>query len=108
MVAVLDKRKDPLMPCSEKRAKLLLSRGRARVHQLLPVFTIRLVDRLLMRSEVQDVAVTIDPGSKTTGVAVSRLQNQIRHALVLINLAHKGGLIKKGLLQRKGYRKQSL
>ncbi|SEQ45981.1 RRXRR protein [Ectothiorhodospira magna] len=28
-VLVLDKRKKPLMPCSEKRARLLLERGRA-------------------------------------------------------------------------------
>jgi len=39
-VFVLDKRKKPLMPCSEKRARLLLERGRARVHRLVP-FTIR-------------------------------------------------------------------
>src|SRR5690606_8380479 len=43
-VFVLDRRKQPLMPCSEKRARLLLARGRARVHRLHP-FTIRLVDR---------------------------------------------------------------
>ena len=42
-VFVLDARKRPLMPCSEKRARLLLSRGRARVARSYP-FTIRLVD----------------------------------------------------------------
>jgi RRXRR protein len=31
MVFVLDKRKRPLMPCTEKRARLLLARGRAAV-----------------------------------------------------------------------------
>ena len=44
-VFVLDKRKKPLMPGSEKRARLLLERGRARIHKMRP-FTIRLVDRL--------------------------------------------------------------
>ena len=34
----------PLMPCSENRARLLLNRGRARVHKMYP-FTILLVDR---------------------------------------------------------------
>lgn len=43
-VFVLDKRKRPLMPCSEKRARLLLDRGRAVVHRMTP-FTIRLRDR---------------------------------------------------------------
>ena len=43
-VFVLDQHQKPLMPCSEKRARLLLARGRARVHRLIP-FTIRLIDR---------------------------------------------------------------
>jgi hypothetical protein len=33
-VFVLDRRKKPPMPCSKKRARLLLERGRARVHRL--------------------------------------------------------------------------
>lgn len=42
-VLVLEKRKKPLMPCSEKRA---------RIHRMAP-FTIRLVDRLQKDSVVQ-------------------------------------------------------
>ncbi|WP_312283403.1 RRXRR domain-containing protein [Candidatus Igneacidithiobacillus taiwanensis] len=57
-VFVLDKRKKPLMPCSEKRARLLLERGRARVHRLVP-FTIRLVDRLQENSVLQPVRIGI-------------------------------------------------
>ena len=34
-VFVIDRRQVPLMPCSEKRARLLLARGRARVHRLI-------------------------------------------------------------------------
>ncbi len=44
LVFVLDRHKRPLMPCSEKRARLLLKRGRAVVHRVEP-FTIRLKDR---------------------------------------------------------------
>jgi len=44
MVFVLDKHKKPLMPCTEKRARLLLEKGRAVVHKIEP-FTIRLKDR---------------------------------------------------------------
>ena len=68
-VFVLDKQKKPLMPCSEKRARLLLQRGRAVVVRLAP-FTIRLKDRI--GGDVQPVRVKIDPGSKTTGIAVVR------------------------------------
>jgi hypothetical protein len=37
-VFVLDKRRKPLMPCSEKRARLLLTRGRAVVHRSVAEF----------------------------------------------------------------------
>jgi len=71
MVYVLDKRKKPLMPCSEKRARLLLERGRAVVHRMAP-FTIRLRDRLVEDSVLQPLDVKLDPGSKVTGGAVVR------------------------------------
>ena len=70
-VLVLAKRKKPLMPCSEKRARLLLERGRARIHRMVP-FTIRLVDRLQEDSALQSVKVKLDPGSKMTGMALVR------------------------------------
>jgi hypothetical protein len=66
-VFVLDKRKQPLMPCSEKRARLLLERGRARVHRLVP-FTIRLVDRTVEASVVQATCADQDrPGKQDHG-----------------------------------------
>ena len=43
-VFVVDKHKKPLMPCSEKRARLLLERGKAVVHRRYP-FSIRLKER---------------------------------------------------------------
>ena len=65
-VFVLDKRKKPLMPCSEKRARILLERGRARVHRMAP-FTIRLVDRLQEDSNLQDVRISLDPAQQNDG-----------------------------------------
>jgi hypothetical protein len=62
-VFVLDKRKRPVMPCCERRARLLLERGRAVVRD---PFMIRLKDRL----DVEPVRVKLDPGSRTTGIAV--------------------------------------
>ena len=44
------------MPCSEKRARLLLTRGRARVHRVVPM-VIRLVDREKAGSYTGRVAV---------------------------------------------------
>ena len=70
-VFVLDRRKKPLMPCSEKRARIMLERGRARIHRMMP-FTIRLVDRLQENSVLQPLRLKLDPGSKTTGLALAR------------------------------------
>lgn len=69
MVFVLDRHQKPLMPCSEKRARLLLERGRAVIHRHFP-FTIRLKDRTVDRSVLQPLRLKLDPGSKTTGMAI--------------------------------------
>ena len=57
------------MPCSEKRARLLLERGRAVVHKMAP-FTIRIKDRRVKDSALQPLRLKVDPGSKTTGMAM--------------------------------------
>lgn len=102
-VFVLDKHKTPLMPCSEKRARLLLARGRAVVVRAYP-FTIRLKDRL--GGDVQPVRVKIDPGSKTTGIAVVREKGQKQHVLALMELTHRGRQISKSLEQRRAFRRR--
>ncbi|OCX68842.1 RNA-guided endonuclease IscB [Acidithiobacillus thiooxidans] len=113
-VFVLDKRKKPLMPCSEKRARILLERGRARVHRMVP-FTIRLVDRLQEDSVLQPLRLKVAPGSKTTGLALVREQETedadtgeiIRTLAVvtLLELQHRGHAISKALKQRRGHRR---
>lgn len=103
MVFVLDKRKQPLMPCTEKRARLLLQRRRAVVHRLLP-FTIRLRDRDAADSALQPVVLKLDPGSKTTGVALAREESTaagvIHHALNLAEITHKGALVAERMRTR--------
>ncbi|MCK7546146.1 RNA-guided endonuclease IscB [Marinobacter bryozoorum] len=102
-VFVLDKRKTPLMPCSEKRARLLLARGRAVVVRAYP-FTIRLKDRI--GGNTQPVRVKIDPGSKSTGIAVVREKGQKQHVLALMELQHRGRQISKNLEQRRAFRRR--
>ena len=103
-VFVLDKRKKPLMPCSEKRARLLLERGRARVHRMAP-FTIRLINRKVEESVVQPVSVKLDPGSKFTGIAVTREEGYKTVPLWFADLKHRGTLIRKKLEQRANFRR---
>ena len=106
-VFVLDRRKRPLMPCSEKRARLLLGRGRARVHRLMP-FTIRLVDRTVEESRLQPVRLKVDPGSKTTGLAMVRdgETGKAVHVLLLAELHHRGQAIRAALMQRRAFRRR--
>ena len=100
-VFVIDKQKQPLMPCSEKRARLLLGRGRAVVHKRYP-FTIRLKDRV--GGDMQPLRLGIDPGSKTTGLALMReTDTEQRHVLCLFGLVHRGYQIKKSLEQRAAF-----
>jgi hypothetical protein len=104
VVFVLDRKKKPLMPCSEKRARKLLEKGRAVVVRVYP-FTIRLKDRKREDSNLQPVRVCLDPGSKVTGIAAVREDNGQRAVLSLIELKHRGGAIKSALTQRRSFRR---
>ena len=104
MVFVLDKRGKPLMPCTERRARILLERRRARIHRLYPM-VIRLVDRYAQDSEFQELNLKLDPGSKTTGVALNRTTELGEAVLNLFELVHRGVLISKKLLARRQMRR---
>ena len=114
-VFVLDKQGKALMPCSEKRARLLLERGRARVHRVVP-FVIRLVDRQVASSALQPLRLKLDPGSKTTGLALVRDIEQVdtdtgeilRGAAVLnlFELTHRGRQISEALTARRQMRRR--
>ena len=109
MVFVLDKQKKPLMPCTPRRARLLLTRKRAVVHRLSP-FTIRLKDRSVQESALQPVVLKIDPGSKTTGLALARVEateeGEVHHGLHLAELIHRGQEVRERLRKRAGYRRR--
>jgi 5-methylcytosine-specific restriction endonuclease McrA len=109
-VFVLDRRQKPLMPCSEKRARKLMASGRARMHRMYP-FTIRLVDRTAEGSAVQPLRLSIDPGSKGTGMALCRVEERIDadtgeigepvlHIAALVELVHRGHVIRDNLQRR--------
>jgi len=108
MVFVLDRRKSPLMPCTEKRAWKLLGAGRARVHRLRP-FTIRIVDRHVSSCKLQPVQIKLDPGSKTTGIALVRQSQQSEASITVLNLfelAHRGRQISEALTARRSLRRR--
>ncbi len=114
-VFVLDRRKRPLMPCSEKRARLLLERRRAVVHRRYP-FVIRLKDRRRVDCDLQPVRVVLGPGSRTTGIVVAREAESVdiqtgafihkRIVLLLMELNHRGPSIRDALTRRRAFRRR--
>jgi 5-methylcytosine-specific restriction endonuclease McrA len=106
MVYVLDRNGRPVMPCTEKRARLLLERGRARVYRVLP-FAIRLIDVKAEDCQFQALRVKIDPGSKVTGVALVR--ETPTSGIVVLNLFDlylRGRQISEALTARRSMRRR--
>ena len=104
-VSVIGADRRPLMPCTPKRARLLLERGRAKVIRTIP-FVIQLLDRTQDECVLQPMVVKLDPGSKVTGICVAR--ETAPGALVvarLIELEHRGEFIKSNLAKRRMYRR---
>lgn len=102
-VFVLSATKTPLMPTRPARARKLLTAGRAAVYRMQP-FTIILNHR--DTGEVQPIEVKVDPGSKTTGIAlVGHFEQQGAVVLFGANLNHRGQAIKNALESRRSLRR---
>lgn len=112
---MLDKRHRPLDSCHPARARELLSKGRAVVHRHTP-FVIRLKDRTVEDSVTHPHVLGVDPGSKTTGLAVARQMESVdaetgeisehREPLLLAELGHRGQAVRKKITQRAQYRRR--
>ncbi len=109
MVFVLDRRKKPLMPCTPKRARLLLTRGRAVVHRVKP-FVIRLRDRRIQDSVLQESVLKIDPGSRTSGMTLVRAEatpeGEVHHALFCSEVQHRGEAVHRGKQAQRSARRR--
>ena len=80
----------PLMPTHPARARKLMQQGRAVPHHVKGLFGIRLLDRTREQSSVQDVAINIDPGSQTTGIAVvADNEDGQRTVLAALEIKHR-------------------
>ena len=91
------------MPTIPARARYFLKTGRAVVVQRVP-FTIRLKRRV--EGDLQPVLLKIDPGAKTTGMALTREQEKVQHVLHLSELHHRGEAVHRTLIQRAHYRRR--
>lgn len=101
-VFVLDKNLKPLDPCHPARARELLKKGRAKVFKQYPL-TIVLQDRTLEESVTHPHRIKIDPGSKTTGIAV--IQKDSGRVTNAIEVSHRGQQIKEAIESRRALRR---
>ena len=100
-VFVVSVDRKPLDPCHPARARELLRSKRAAVLCRFP-FTIVLKDRTAADSIMHAHSVKIDPGSKTTGVAVV---NESHKVVFAAEIEHRGYAIKKSLDGRRAVRR---
>ncbi|WP_312846411.1 RNA-guided endonuclease IscB [Deinococcus rubellus] len=100
-VFVLNPDKSPLMPCTAKRARKMLEGGKAAVWRRYP-FTVILKEASPNLS--QPLALKLDPGSKTTGMALVLKGKTGKQCIWGAELAHRGMAIKLKLLARRSLR----
>ena len=83
-----------------------MKHGRAVPHHIRGLFGIRLLHRTRAQSQVQNLAVNIDPGSQTTGIAVvaDDEENQ-RSVLAALEIKHRASTIKATLTKRRAHRR---
>ena len=95
-----------LMPTHPAKARELLQKGRAVPHHVKGLFGIRLLGRTRAQSEVQDIAINIDPGSQTTGIAVvTNDEEGGRAVLAALEIKHRAFNIKATLTKRRSFRR---
>ncbi len=100
-VFVVDANKQPLTPVHPGRARVLLTQRKAAVFRRYP-FTI-ILKRAPLSPEVHPLRLKIDPGSKTTGIALVKVTTG--EVVFAAELVHRADAIKKALDQRRAVRR---
>jgi 5-methylcytosine-specific restriction endonuclease McrA len=98
LIFVLDSNQKPLTPCKPSIAHKLLTANKAAVFRRYP-FTIIL--KKIVMATPEPITLKIDPGSKTTGIALVQGEKVIWGA----ELTHRGQAIKASLQSRRSLRR---
>ena len=99
MVLVIDKHKRPCNTISAAYARILLFKKQAVIYKRFP-FTIRLRNDNAV-SKDRNYAIKIDPGARTTGIAIVDDKESV---VMLAEIEHRGHIIKKNLDSRRTIR----
>jgi hypothetical protein len=92
-VFLVDQQRKPLDPIHPGWARRLLSSGQAAVLRRAP-FTL-ILKRPVEEAQVQVLRLKLDPGSRTTGIAL--VNDQSGEVVFAAELVHRGRQIKKAL-----------
>jgi 5-methylcytosine-specific restriction endonuclease McrA len=98
-VFVIDTNKQPLNPVTPRRARELLTKGKAAVFRRYPFCII--LKHAVKNPSPQPLTIKLDPGSKTTGIAL--LDNE--SVIWCAKLEHRGYQIEESLLSRNALRR---
>src|SRR5260370_6309029 len=100
-VFLVDTHRQPLSPVHPGRARILLKAGKAAVLKRYP-FTL-ILKTAIEQPQVQPLRIKIDPGSRTTGIAI--VDDESGQVLFAAELSHRGHEIKKALDDRRAVRR---
>jgi len=100
-VLVVDAQRRPLHPCTPARARLLLKQRKAAVLRRFPFVLI--LQETRPETACQELRVKIDPGSKTTGVAV--VNQSSGEVLWAAELTRRGEAVRQALTKRRRARR---
>ncbi len=100
-VCVVDAQRRPLMPCTPARARMLLHQQRAAVLRRFPFILI--LKAAKPAALIQPLRLKIDPGSKTTGVAV--VNDTTGEVAWAAEMTHRGDQVHQELTTRRGVRR---
>jgi 5-methylcytosine-specific restriction endonuclease McrA len=100
-VFVLDTYQKPLDPVHPGRARLLLKEGKAAVYRCYPFTIILKIE--VSEPVVQPLRIKLDPGSKTTGIAI--VSDATGEVVFAAELSHRGQKVKAALDDRRAMRR---
>jgi 5-methylcytosine-specific restriction endonuclease McrA len=100
-ILVVDQHRRPLMPTTPARACILLKRGKATILRRFPLVLI--LQEVRPDAVVEPLRAKLDPGSKTSGIAV--VHDQTGEVVWTAELTHRSEQIREALAKRRTVRR---
>jgi hypothetical protein len=100
-ILVVDAERRPLMPCTPARARILLKNRKAAILRRFPLVLI--LTQARPEAVVKPLRVKLDPGSKTSGIAV--VNDHTSEVVWAAELTHRSQEIHKALTKRAAARR---